>query len=115
MCLPAQCDEPRFAMLADRAQRSDEINNLVAEWTRSLPAADVETACVAHDVPVATAYTAVDIFSDPHIAARGDLVTVADPVIGDIRQQAPFPRFVGSAPEPPTGAPELGAHTRDVH
>src|SRR5205807_1914351 len=76
MARPDLVDDSRFARLADRAERSDEINNLVAEWTSSLPAADVEAACVAHDVPVATAYTAVDIFSDPHIAARGDLVTV---------------------------------------
>ena len=32
---------------------------------------DIEERCVAHDVPVATAYTAADIFADPHIAARG--------------------------------------------
>jgi crotonobetainyl-CoA:carnitine CoA-transferase CaiB-like acyl-CoA transferase len=111
---PELIDDPRFAKLADRAARSDEINNLVADWTRSLPAADVETACVAHDVPVATAYTAVDIFADPHIAARGDLVTVADPVIGDVRQQAPFPRFVGTPLVAPSGAPRLGQDTRAV-
>jgi crotonobetainyl-CoA:carnitine CoA-transferase CaiB-like acyl-CoA transferase len=52
---PELTDDPRFAKLADRAARSDEINNLVADWTRSLPATDVEAACVAHDVPVATA------------------------------------------------------------
>jgi crotonobetainyl-CoA:carnitine CoA-transferase CaiB-like acyl-CoA transferase len=111
---PELIDDPRFAKVADRAQRSDEINNLVADWTRSLPAADVEAACVAHDVPVATAYSAVDIFSDPHIAARGDLVTVDDPVIGDVRQQAPFPRFVGESPPVPTGAPKLGQDTHAV-
>jgi crotonobetainyl-CoA:carnitine CoA-transferase CaiB-like acyl-CoA transferase len=111
---PDLIDDPRFARLVDRAERSDEINNLVADWTRSLSAADVETACVAHDVPVATAYTAVDIFDDPHIAARGDLVTVDDPVIGGVRQQAPFPRFVGTPVEAPSGAPRLGEHTREV-
>jgi len=111
---PELIDDPRFARLADRAERSDEINNLVAEWTRSLPAADVEAACVVHDVPVATAYTAVDIFADPHVAARGDLVVVDDPVLGDVRQQAPFPRFVGTPVEAPSGAPRLGDHTREV-
>src|SRR5581483_977969 len=107
-------DDERFARLADRAARSDEINELVASWTRSLPAVDVEAACVAHDVPVATAYTAADIFADPHMQARGDLVTVDDPVLGPVRQQAPFPRFVGEPVVTPTGAPELGAHTRAV-
>ncbi len=111
---PELADDPRFAKLADRAERSNEINELVADWTRSLAATDVEAACVEHDVPVATAYTAADIFADVHMAARGDLVTVDDPVIGPVRQQAPFPRFVGAPPVVPSGAPALGADTRDI-
>ena len=111
---PELIDDPRYAKLVNRAARSDEINNLVADWTRSLPASDVEAACVAHDVPVATAYTAVDIFADPHIAARGDLVSVDDPVLGAVRQQAPFPRFAGEQPVAPSGAPTLGQDTRTV-
>jgi crotonobetainyl-CoA:carnitine CoA-transferase CaiB-like acyl-CoA transferase len=106
--------DPRFSRLSDRAARSDEINGVVAEWTASLPAADVERRCVAADVPVATAYTAADIFGDAHIAERGDLVMVDDPVVGPVRQQAPYPRFVGEPVVAPTGAPRLGAHTREV-
>ncbi|MCI0344306.1 MAG: CoA transferase, partial [Chloroflexi bacterium] len=99
---------------ADRAERSAEINGIVAAWTAGLTAADVEARCVEHDVPVATAYTAADIFADPHVAARGDLVTVDDPVLGPVRQQAPFPRFVGERPAAPAGAPRLGEHTRET-
>ncbi len=106
--------DARFARLADRAERNDEINGIVAAWTATLPADEIERRCVAADVPVATAYTAADIFADPHIAARGDLVSVDDPVIGPIRQQAPYPRFVGEAVEAPTGAPRLGEHTDSV-
>jgi crotonobetainyl-CoA:carnitine CoA-transferase CaiB-like acyl-CoA transferase len=107
-------DEPRFARLADRAEHGDEINGIVAEWTSGLPAAQIEERCVASDVPVATAYTAADIFADAHIAARGDLVTVDDPSVGALRQQAPYPRRVGEPAGVPTGAPRLGEHTRDV-
>jgi crotonobetainyl-CoA:carnitine CoA-transferase CaiB-like acyl-CoA transferase len=107
-------DDPRFARLADRAARNDEINGIVAAWTNSLDAATVEARCVACDVPVATAYTAADIFADPHLAARGDLVTVDDPVLGPVRQQAPYPRVAGERPAAPTGAPRLGEHTRSV-
>jgi crotonobetainyl-CoA:carnitine CoA-transferase CaiB-like acyl-CoA transferase len=107
-------DDPRFARLADRAAHGDEINELVAAWTSSLDAPTIEARCVACDVPVATAYTAADIFADPHLGARGDLVTVEDPVIGPVRQQAPYPRRVGEAPVAPTGAPRLGEHTRAV-
>ncbi len=111
---PDLLDDARFTKLADRARNNDLINGIVAEWTATLAAADIEHRCVAHDVPVATAYTAADIFADPHMQARGDLVTVDDPVIGPIRQQAPFPRRVGRPPDAPAGAPRLGEHTRSV-
>src|SRR5262249_35196507 len=111
---PDLLDDPRFTKLADRAQHGDTINGIVADWTATLDARDIEQRCVAHDVPVATAYTAADIFADPHFAARGDLVTVDDPVVGPLRQQAPFPRIVGEPVRAPAGAPELGAHTDEV-
>jgi crotonobetainyl-CoA:carnitine CoA-transferase CaiB-like acyl-CoA transferase len=111
---PDLLDDQRFTKLVDRAKHGDEINGLVAQWTQTLPATEIEERCVAHDVPVATAYTAADIFADPHMTARGDVVTVDDPVAGPLRQQAPFPRFVGEAPVVPAGAPRLGEHTREV-
>ncbi len=111
---PELAADPRFASLAERASRGDEINGIVAAWTASLPAADVERRCIDHDVPVGTAYSAADIFADPHMAERGDLVAVDDPVIGPVRQQAPFPRFVGEPPVVPTGAPRLGEHNDEV-
>ena len=86
-------DDPRFLTLAERASRSGEINGIVADWTSSLPAEEITARCVEHDVPVGTAYSAEDIFADPHMAARGDLVAVDDPVLGPVRQQAPFPRL----------------------
>jgi len=111
---PDLLDDPRYKKLADRAAHGDEINGIVAEWTSTLDAPEIERRCVAADVPVATAYTAADIFADPHFAARGDLVPVDDPVIGSIRQQAPFPRVAGEPVVAPAGAPRLGAHTDEV-
>jgi crotonobetainyl-CoA:carnitine CoA-transferase CaiB-like acyl-CoA transferase len=107
-------DDARFARLADRAAHGDVINGIVAEWTATLDARAIEERCVAHDVPVATAYTAADIFADPHFDARRDLVTVDDAVAGPLRQQAPFPRRVGETPTAPAGAPRLGEHTDAV-
>jgi crotonobetainyl-CoA:carnitine CoA-transferase CaiB-like acyl-CoA transferase len=106
--------DARFTKLVDRAAHNDEINGIVAAWTAARTAADVEAACVAHDVPVATAFTAADMFADAQFAARGDLIAVDDPVIGPVRQQAPYPRFVGEEVPTPTGAPVLGADTDAV-
>jgi crotonobetainyl-CoA:carnitine CoA-transferase CaiB-like acyl-CoA transferase len=111
---PDLASDDRFSTLARRAARGDEINGIVTAWTSGLAASEVEATCIAHDVPVGIAYTAADIFSDPHMIARKDLVPVEDPVVGTIRQQAPFPRFVGRPTPTPTGAPRLGAHNDEV-
>jgi crotonobetainyl-CoA:carnitine CoA-transferase CaiB-like acyl-CoA transferase len=111
---PDLLDDPRFTKLADRAAHGNDINGIVTAWTRAHSATDIEEACVACDVPVATAYTAADMFTDPHFAARGDIVQVDDPIAGPTRQQAPFPRFAGDTPAAPSGAPRLGEHTREV-
>jgi crotonobetainyl-CoA:carnitine CoA-transferase CaiB-like acyl-CoA transferase len=114
MGTPELADDPRFRTLAERAAANDEINGIVAEWVAAQQSKDVEEACIAHDVPVATAFSAADIAEDPHMAAREDLVAVDDPELGPIRQQAPFPRFAGEPPVVPAGAPRLGEHNREV-
>ena len=106
--------DPRFSTLALRSKHGDEINGIVAEWTKSQSAEAIESACIANDVPVGTAYSAADIFADPHMAAREDLISVEDPVLGPIRQQAPFPRFVGRPTPAPSGAPLLGADNGEI-
>ncbi len=111
---PDLATHPRWATLAQRADRADEINGIVADWTAAHTAEEVEAACIAHDVPVGTAYSAADIAVDPHMAARGDLVSVEDPVLGPLRQQAPFPRLDGERPRAPSGAPRLGEHNDEV-
>jgi len=106
--------DPRWSTLAQRAAGSDEINGIVADWAAARTAEEIEGACIAHDVPVGTAYDAAEILADPHMAARGDLVTVDDPIAGPHLQQAPFPRLDGMRPSPPTPAPSLGQHNREV-
>ena len=86
----------------------------IAEWTASLPTHEIEARCVEHDVPVATAYTAADITADAHMQARRDIVSVDDSVIGPVKQQAPFPRFVGEKRPIPSSAPKLGEHNEEV-
>jgi crotonobetainyl-CoA:carnitine CoA-transferase CaiB-like acyl-CoA transferase len=106
--------DPQWDTLAKRGARADEINGVVERWTLGLTAAEVEALCVANDVPVGTAYSASDILADPHMAERGDLVMVDDPVAGPHRQQAPFPRLAGQRPVAPAPAPLLGEHNEVV-
>ena len=111
---PDLLTDERYATPKARAANNDAINQIVTDWAAARTAAEIEQRCVAHDVPVGTAYDAADLSNDEHVIARGDILSVDDPVIGAVRQQAPFPRIGGQDPETPTGAPRLGADTDDV-
>ncbi|HVM64882.1 MAG TPA: CoA transferase [Acidimicrobiales bacterium] len=111
---PELADDPEWRTLAQRAARGDEINGIVAGWAAERTAAEVEAACIAEGVPVATVYDAAQVLADPHFNARGDFVVVDDPVAGPVRQQAPFPRLDGRPPVAPSPAPALGQHNREV-
>ena len=107
--------DPRFATMALRAEHGDEINGVVAAWCRTRTAREIQDVLEAHEVPFGLAYSAADIFGDPHIAARGDIVPVDDPVIGTVRMQGVYPRFSRTPGAIRTGAPRLGAHNGEVY
>ena len=111
---PDLLQDPRWTTLAQRAANADEINEIVAEWAQGRTAQEIEAQCIEHGVPVGTIYDANDIIADPHMRARGDLVTVDDPVAGPLLQQAPYPRLDGRKPVAPSPAPLLGQHNHEV-
>ena len=109
--LPA---DKRFATPKARRRNQELVNQTVAQWASELDAAAIEESCGRHGVPVSVVYDVADVVADDHVRARGDVCTVDDPVIGPVRQQAPYPRFDGSSLPVPAGAPRLGEHTGEV-
>jgi formyl-CoA transferase len=96
--------------LADRAADRDS----VAQWVGERPAMDAVGALVAAGVPAALVAGVSDLVGDAHLAARGDLVAVVDPIHGPVLQQGPFPRLTTGAATAPRPAPALGADNHDV-
>jgi crotonobetainyl-CoA:carnitine CoA-transferase CaiB-like acyl-CoA transferase len=107
---PDLAEDERFATPAARARNRKEINAIVAQWVSESDADEI----VARDVPAGKIYDVADLAADEHVQARGDICTVQDPIIGPVRQQAPFPRLLSETPPTPTGAPRLGEHTDEV-
>lgn len=85
--------DPRFVTNEARCDNSDALDEIVAAWfaTRSLDDA-METLNLGGAV-AGPVYDVKRILKDPHYAAREDIVTVADPQLGDIRMQAVLPKF----------------------
>ena len=106
--------DERFATLSARRRNRDVVNQTIAEWASGLDATTIEERCSHHGVPVGVVYDVSDVVADDHVLAQGDVCTVDDPVIGPVRQQAPYPRFDDNRLPVPEGAPRLGEHTDEV-
>jgi formyl-CoA transferase len=106
--------DPRFASHASRFEHIQAVNAIVAEWMLSRPEADVAQALEAAGIPFSLIYSADDILTDPHYAARGSVASVEHPKLGKLRMPGVVPRFAGSERPPIRPAPELGADTDDV-
>jgi crotonobetainyl-CoA:carnitine CoA-transferase CaiB-like acyl-CoA transferase len=107
--------DPRFATMARRAEHGDEINGVVAAWVKARTSREIQDVLERHEVPFGVAYSVADIFADPHVAARGDIATVEDPVIGALRMQGVYPRFSRTPGAIRRGAPRLGEHNAEVY
>ncbi len=67
----------------------------------------------SHGIACGTVNTVADICADPHIAERGNLVTVHDDALGDLLVQAPIGHFSSISTVVGPG-PRLGQHNDEV-
>jgi crotonobetainyl-CoA:carnitine CoA-transferase CaiB-like acyl-CoA transferase len=105
----------KFAKVADRVGHADELDALVAEWVAAHERDDVVETFLGARLPVAPVNTVADIVADPHVQARGDVVTVDHPDVGPVRMVAPLARLSATPAEIRWAGPGLGAHTDDVY
>ncbi|GIW43990.1 MAG: CoA transferase [Candidatus Binatia bacterium] len=112
---PELAEDPRFATLEARVAHADEIHAIVGDWVRQHTAAEIENILVAAEVPVSRVYSIADIFADPHYVARGNIVSVSDPVLGSIRMQGVYPRLSETPGRIASGAPRLGEHNEEIY
>lgn len=104
----------RFGRVAARLRNAAEIDALVQEWTLTMGSAELVAYCAAHEVPCAKVNTAADIVSDPHIAARGNLVRVEQAGLWPILVPEALPRMSETPGQVRTAGPALGADTEAI-
>ncbi|RME49795.1 MAG: CoA transferase [Caldilineae bacterium] len=107
-------DDPRSNTGAARAAHSDFLQPIIEGWLASLTREEAVNRLNEAGVPTGPVYTAEDVFRDPHVAARGMLMPIADPEVGTYRF-ARTPPHLSAAPQlPAEPAPNLGQHTAEI-
>jgi crotonobetainyl-CoA:carnitine CoA-transferase CaiB-like acyl-CoA transferase len=104
-------DDPALATLDGRLARSAELDDRIAAWTRERSPLDVATRLQAAGVSAAPVWNADDLRDDPHLAARGAIVTVEHGEVGPERHAGNPLRFSRLPVVTAGPSPLLGEHT----
>ena len=112
----ARLGAPRFAALADRLAAEDELDAIVAEWTRGRAKGDAAAALRAAGVPAAPVQTPAErIDGDPDTAAWGLWPAVEHGAMGRVRVDGLPVHLSRSDWRIERGAPLLGQHNDFVY
>jgi succinyl-CoA:(S)-malate CoA-transferase subunit A/succinyl-CoA:(S)-malate CoA-transferase subunit B len=105
---PELAGDDHYGRQRDRLAARAEVDRLVEAWTGSMDQARVMEACLAHEVPCGAINTIADIFADPHFKARGNLLAVDEPGLGEIVVPSVVPRLSATPGRIDTLGPPLG-------
>jgi crotonobetainyl-CoA:carnitine CoA-transferase CaiB-like acyl-CoA transferase len=113
--VPELSQDPRFSSNQKRLENADAIEEALQEAIGKFALEDVAARLREHDAPGAPVYSVADMFEDPHIQARENIVGVVDHELQDIIQ---MPNVIGKFSDTPgvvrNAAPRLGSSNRDV-
>ncbi|GIW07684.1 MAG: putative CoA-transferase [Dehalococcoidia bacterium] len=86
---PELADDPRFATLPARKANEDELDAVVAAWTRLWTPLEAAEQLQAAGVPAAPANKVDDLVRDPHLAARQRFRRIDHPELGQTLMSEP--------------------------
>ena len=111
---PDLATDTRYSTATARAENEDALDEIIAAWTRSHDAAELETRLHEASVPAARIYTVADIFDDPHYAARGMLARIDDEELGSVTVPAVVPKLTATPGSISHAGRRIGQDTREV-
>lgn len=106
--------DPRFSSAMARVEHQDVLDDLIGQWTSSMPIDNLEALLHQSDVPASKVFTMADIFQDTHFHARQSIVRAPHDALGLVAMAAPAPRLSSTPGEVRHAGRHVGANTREV-
>jgi len=111
---PELAEDSRFATPSLRRDRRDEVDDIIAEVTRTRSVAEWQERLTAFDVPHAPVLGVTAALAHPHAQAREMVVSAQHATAGPLPLVGRPIKFPGSPQSPSTAPPTLGQHTAEV-
>ncbi len=112
---PDLAEDARYATHGARGAHQQELDDLINDWTRTIPLTELEALLNEHGVPCGLIYKAEDMMADEHFKAREALIKVDHPDFGPITMQNVAPRLSDTPGKVRHVGPALGEHNAYVY
>ncbi|KQN00656.1 CoA-transferase [Sphingobium sp. Leaf26] len=113
---PELANDERYATHVARGRHLGELDDIIADWTRTLTVDQLEALMIEHSIPAGKIYRAQEMLEDPHFEAREALVEVESDRWGKFKMQNSFPKLSDTPGSIRRLAPgEVGQHNAEVY
>ena len=103
--------DERYETPAARAERADEVNAMIADWTKRHTKHECMEIIGAAGVPAGAVLDTLELYNDPTFEQRSIMQTIQHPTVGTFKMVGWPVRFEGNPP-PVKPSPLLGAEQR---
>ncbi len=112
---PDLIEPDRLATMNQRIAARDEVNEIVSTFIATLDRDAFLALCMEHEVPAGPINSVAEIFRDPQIEARGNLLKVDVPGEGPVTVPNVVPRLTGTPGSVRTLGPSVGQHNDEIY
>jgi formyl-CoA transferase len=112
---PELSKDARYATHTARGARQKELDDLIADWTRTIDAGPLEQLMEKFGIPSGKIYRTPEMLEDAHFRAREAIVKTMHPTLGELRMQNVAPKLSRTPGSIHSPAPELGQHSDEIY
>jgi len=112
---PELSKDERYATHTARGARQKELDDLIADWTRTIDAGPLEELMEKFGIPAGKIYRTPEMLEDAHFRAREAIVKTMHPKFGELRMQNVAPKLSRTPGGIHSPAPELGQHSEEIY
>lgn len=112
---PELAEDSRYNNHSARGNHQQELDDHIAEWTKTKTAAELTELMDSHGIPAGKIYRAPEMLEDAHFKARNAIVSLMHPKFGELKMQNVAPKLSLTPGSVRAAAPELGQHNDEVY
>lgn len=112
---PELSKDERYATHTARGARQKELDDLIADWTRTIDAGPLEELMEQFGIPSGKIYRTPEMLEDAHFRAREAIVKTMHPKFGELRMQNVAPKLSATPGGIRSPAPDLGQHSDEIY